>query len=220
MKLVLFDIDGTLINSVKTDDECFVQTFDELYNIDLTKANWNEFTHVTDWGLTQEIFEKWQGCVPTKEDIVTIKSHFYSLLQQRANEFTEVKNALTFIQQLSSMPDIEIGFATGGWRETAALKCNTIGLDLNRFMVQSSNDHFQRSKIIELVIKAAKNHQNREFDSITYFGDGLWDLKATQELGIDFIGVDAKRNHNLRNAGVENIIHNYMELDKILTWIK
>ena len=48
MKLVLFDIDGTLINSVKTDDECFVQTFDELYDIDLTKANWNEYTHVTD----------------------------------------------------------------------------------------------------------------------------------------------------------------------------
>ncbi|HAS47216.1 MAG TPA: hypothetical protein DCS93_42430 [Microscillaceae bacterium] len=220
MKLIIFDIDGTIINSVKTDDECFIQTFAALYQIDLAKANWNEFTHVTDWGLTQEIFEKWQGRMPTKEDIITIKNHFYGLLLQRANEFTEVKNALIFIQQLSSMPDVEIGFATGGWKETAELKCNTIGLDLNNFIFKSSNDHFQRDKIMELVIEEAVNkHHNAEFESITYFGDGLWDLKATQALGINFIGVDNTQNHKLRKAGVEKVISDYEDLDRILGWI-
>ncbi|OJJ20172.1 hypothetical protein BKI52_17010 [marine bacterium AO1-C] len=218
MKLIIFDIDGTIINSVKTDDECFIQTFAELYNIDLAKVDWNEFTHVTDWGLTNEIFEKWLNRLPAQTEINNIKTHFYNLLKQRVDEFTEIEQALSFIQQLAAMPDVEVGFATGGWRETAVLKCNAIGLHLNDFIFKSSNDHFKRSKIMASVVEEGKL-KHSAFETILYFGDGLWDLKATQELGIDFIGVDAKRNQKLRKAGVEKIISNYEGQDKIWEWI-
>ena len=221
MKLIIFDIDGTILDSVNADNKCFIQTFKDLYQIDLTNVDWNDFKNVTDTGLTIEIFEKWLKRIPEKVEIETIKTYFKSLIENCVNEFTEIEKALSFIKLLINKSDFEIGFATGGWKETAELKCNSIGLNLNEFIFKSCSDHFNRAKIIELVIKdALDKNSNKEYESILYFGDGLWDLKTTIELGIDFIGVDFNNNNKLYNAGVEKVIENYAELDKILNWIK
>lgn len=220
MKLIIFDIDGTILDSVNADDRCFIQTFKDLYQIDLTNVDWNDFENVTDAGLTIEIFQKWLNRVPKKEEIETIKNHFKNLLENSINEFTEIDKALSFIESLSKNPDFEIGFATGGWKETAELKCNSIGLRLNDFIFKSSNDHFNRAKIIELVIKEALDkHRIKNFETVIYIGDGLWDYKTTNELEIDFIGIDFKNNNKLYNAGVKKIIENYSEPNKILNWI-
>ena len=59
-----------------------------------------------------------------------------------------------------------------------------------------------------------------DFDSIFYFGDGLWDYKTTIELDIDFIGVDYHKNGKLINKGAKRVIQNYTDQEKILNWIK
>jgi len=220
MKLIIFDIDGTILDSVNADDKCFIQTFKDLYQIDLTDADWNNYINVTDTGLTIEIFEKWFNREPKKGEIKNIKSYFKNLLKERTQQFTEIEKSLSFIKLTSINPDFEIGFATGGWKETAELKCNSVGLNLNDYIFKSSNDHYNRGKIIELVIKEAlENHNKKEFESITYFGDGLWDFNATQTLGIDFIGVDFRNNGKLINSGAEKVIENFIESQKILNWI-
>lgn len=220
MNLIIFDIDGTILDSVNADDDCFIQTYRDLYQIDLGDADWNDFKNVTDSGLTNEIFERWLNRTPTVEEIDKVKSHFKDLLDQRVEEFTEIEGALSFIKSLSDKANFEVGFATGGWKETALLKCQSIGLDLNRFIFKSSNDHFNRARIIEMVIAEAKvKNQVGNFDTIVYFGDGLWDFKTTKELGIDFIGVDYKQNNKLRAAGTKKIIKDYNQPEKIINLI-
>ena len=183
-------------------------------------ADWNDFQHVTDTGLTVEIFEKWFLRVPYSEEVMRIKSHFRNLLAENVHQFTEVENSLAFIELISLHPDVELGFATGGWKETAELKCEAVGLKLDEYMVKSSNDHYHRAKIIELVVeKALSKHNLQEFETITYFGDGLWDFTTTQTLGIEFIGVDVHANEKLTNRGVEKVIRNFREVEKILNWI-
>ena len=41
MDLYIFDIDGTITNTVDIDDNCFQQTFEELYSINRKKINWD-----------------------------------------------------------------------------------------------------------------------------------------------------------------------------------
>ena len=220
MKLIIFDIDGTILNSVNADDKCFIQTFHDLYQIDLKNTDWNDFNNVTDTGLTIEIFERWFNREPKKEEIENIKTHFKNLLKEHTQEFTEIEKSLSFIELASTRTDFEVGFATGGWKETAELKCSTVGLNLNNYIFKSSNDHYNRGKIIEFVIREALEKQNvKEFESIIYFGDGLWDYKTTQTLGIEFIGVDFKRNRKLKRTGVEKVIENFIESEKIMNWI-
>jgi len=220
LKLIIFDIDGTIINSVKTDGECFIQTFNELHKVDLANTNWFDFKNVTDAGLTIEIFEQYLNRIPSEVDIQTIKMHFYKLLKRRIYKLTEIKGALSFIKNLSEKSDVEIGFATGGWKETATLKCKSIGFELNDYILKSSNDHFNRATIIEFVIKEALiKNKIEQFEAIFYFGDGLWDFNTTIELGINFIGVDCNNNKKLQLAGADKIIQNYTVQDTLWNWI-
>ncbi|NER16097.1 HAD family hydrolase [Spongiivirga citrea] len=220
MKLLIFDIDGTILDSVNADDKCFIQTFKDLYQISLINTDWNDFTNVTDTGLTIEIFEKWFNRKPKKEEIENLKLYFKNLLKDHIQQCTEIEKSLAFIKQTSLKTDFAVGFATGGWKETAELKCNSVGLSLNDYIFKSSNDHYNRAKIIEFVIEEALRINNvKAFESITYFGDGLWDYKTTRALGIDFIGVDFKNNRKLKNIGVEKVIGNFAEPEKILSWI-
>lgn len=220
MKLIIFDIDGTILNTVKTDDACFKQTFLDLYQIDVTNVDWNDYTNVTDTGLTIEIFEKRFNRKPKRGEIEKIKSHFKNLLKDHTQHFTEIENSLSFIELASRQSNFEVAFATGGWKETAELKCNAAGLHLGNYIFKSSNDHYRRDKIIAFVIQEAlKKKHGKQFDSITYFGDGQWDLKTAQILGIKFIGIDSNKNGVLKSIGVEKVIENFIETEKILNWI-
>lgn len=217
MKLIIFDIDGTIINSVKVDDNCFKSTFKKLHNIDLTDAYWNDFKHVTDIGLTIEIFDKWLSRIPTQLELKRIKSEFYQQVSLRTKDIKVIKGALEFIELTASLEGLEVAFATGSWKETAKLKCNAVGLSLDKYILKSSNDHFKRSKIIEFAIdEALKKQKLNAFDSVVYFGDGLWDLKTTSQLKIDFIGVDFTNNGKLKNVGCKNIIRDFADAKYIL----
>jgi beta-phosphoglucomutase-like phosphatase (HAD superfamily) len=129
MNLIIFDIDGTIVDSVQADDQCFIQSFEDLYSIDLSQSDWNDFKHVTDSGLTNEIFETHLGRSPLDEEILKLKNHFYKLLTQCCDEIIEIRGAINTLDSLIENPNISIAFATGGWKETAVFKLSTIGFD-------------------------------------------------------------------------------------------
>lgn len=210
--LVIFDIDGTIIDSVKTDDDCFMETFRNLYGIDLTGTDWNDFQHVTDSGLTREIFIQNFDRLPEVEEIEKIKTHFYGLLAQAENQYREIKGALAFIDQLAQHGQFQVAFATGGWRETAILKMNSIEFAIENHVFKSSNDHYSRAEITKLAIEESLSRANSSlFSAVTYVGDGLWDLHTSNGLGIDFIGVDAHGKGKLGKAGAEKIVRNFQD---------
>lgn len=219
MNLIIFDIDGTIVDSVKIDDECFIQSFMDLHSIDLSQSDWNDFKHVTDSGLTNEIFESHFGRSPLSEEIIELKNYFYKLLAQNSNEITEIRGANNTLNSLIDNPNITIAFATGGWKETALLKLSTIGFELDDLTLISSNEHFDRSEITRLAItESLSSLELDEFNTITYIGDGLWDYKTAHELGINFIRVDYSQNNKLINAGAINIITDLTNVQQIVEW--
>lgn len=221
MHLIIFDIDGTILDSVDEDDKCFIQTFSDLYQLDLGEVAWNDFKHVTDAWMTTDIFKQYFDRGPSAEELNQIKTRYYQLLDGVKHKFKAVNKALMFLELLHTRTDCIIGFATGGWGANAILKCSSVGLDLNRFIFKTSSDHFDRSRIVDLVVQEAQNkHQLNVFDSITYFGDGLWDYRTTELLGINFVGVDIHRNGKLAKVGVDQIINDYTNPTQILSWIQ
>ena len=221
MNLIIFDIDGTLVDSVKVDDQCFIRSFKDLHNIDLSRADWNNFEYVTDRGLTNEIFRTHFKRTPSEEEIIELKSYFYNLLEQRIDEIAEISGATQILNNLIERSDYLIAFATGGWRETALLKLNSVGLALGEATLISSNDHFDRSEITKLAIQETLTKSGLiKFDTITYIGDGLWDFNSALQLGINFIGIDSQRNNQLLNAGAVQVINNLEDLEQIIAWTK
>ena len=54
-KLAVFDIDGTLVQSLAVDEACFVRAFAEVLGIEDIDTDWAHYDHVTDDGVTNQI---------------------------------------------------------------------------------------------------------------------------------------------------------------------
>jgi len=215
MHLILFDIDGTITDSTKVDDECFIQSFQDLHKIDLKEASWSDFKHVTDSGLTFEIFEQHLDRQPSEEEISVLKRHFYTLLHLRKREIREIEGALNAIKFFTESQSFAVAFATGGWKETAVLKLSAIGLDPNEYILISASEHQSRAAITQLAIETSrKQYKLQAFESMTYIGDGLWDYQTTKELGINFIGIDYQQNNRLRAAGAPRVLVDLIDIEK------
>ena len=55
----MFDIDGTLINSNKFDEDCYIKTARTVLGIDIS-SNWEEYPFATDSGILDEIIRRYR----------------------------------------------------------------------------------------------------------------------------------------------------------------
>ena len=222
MILVVFDIDGTLMNTKEVDDTCFINSLKECWNCDLKEVDWSNYKNVTDTGLAKDIFKEFFKKEINESELHNLKKIFYSKINSEADrhpqKFREIEGATRFIRNLKSK-NIAISFATGGWEITAKCKLKQINIELECFPYASSDDHFSRTEILNKSVQRAKQYYGNDFLKIIYVGDGIWDYKAACELNIEFIGIDYTEDGKLSNAGALRIVKDYSEQDTIMDMI-
>ena len=135
MKLALFDIDGTLTDFTGVDDWCMTETIRLFFDNDV-ECDWESFTHVTDPIIVRETVERttWKTC--TDEMFSKIKSHFLSLLAEKARtdpeRFSPVPDAKGFLEKLKTK-GIVIGLGTGSWKASTQIKLETAGFSYSNY---------------------------------------------------------------------------------------
>lgn len=222
MTLLIFDIDGTLTDTKEVDDDCFISAFFDEYNIALKNIDWTTFTNVTDYGLFLDIYSSVFNKKPTENDRLNFQRRFFEYLdiQLKSNpeKFKSVNGASTFINYCLDHTNFKIAFATGGWQYSANLKLQAADIFNVGIPISSCDILFRRQDIILEVIEKSKHHyKTQTFDTIIYFGDGVWDYKTTSELEIEFIGVDINNDKKLERLGVKNIINDFTDIVKVLS---
>ncbi len=218
-KLVIFDIDGTLTDTKKVDELCFVKTFRELFDIDLTNIDWSAFTTVTDTGLTRDVLLQ-QNKIIYERDLQHVQDTFHQHLTTSQKEnpdlFNEVTGSSNFFHYLSQHPDIEVGIATGSWEKSGIVKLDAIGIQAENYPYSNSDRFITREEIVADAIQQAKNTYQYNFTDITYFGDGIWDYKTCKNLGIPLIGIDHHNTEVLAEVGVKNIFQDFNNYKSII----
>ena len=86
MRLVIFDIDGTLTQTTKADEECFVRSLAEVCGFGEVDTDWSHYKHSTDSGILQEIYEAHAGRPPSPAEVSRFRQHFVGLLAQVSSE--------------------------------------------------------------------------------------------------------------------------------------
>ncbi len=223
-KLVIFDIDGTLTNTNETDHKAFEKAYLELYDIDVAGLDYEEVENYTDTGIAQHIFEVVIGRTCGPVDMRKIKKKVYQNLLDLYNEsesnFAEVKGAADFLEFLKTRDELCLAIATGCWEHSANFKLNVSGIDYEELPISNSDNDISRVGITKHVIEQAKKqYECAAFDEIIYFGDGAWDFKMAQALGIKLIGVDVNNNGRLKELGVQNIIKDYSNKEAVFNLI-
>ncbi|MFK7947787.1 MAG: HAD family hydrolase [Saprospiraceae bacterium] len=223
MKYIIFDIDGTLTNTKKVDDKCFIKAFEKTFGINIENEKWEAIKHVTDWGITEEIFLREVGRKPYQAEYDLMLSNHVQLLkeeeQKDKTQFAEINGAKVFFEKLSCTKDIKLGIATGAWEQSANLKLEAIGIDTKDICFSNSDYHKTRENITKDVIRQLNQKTNQTPETIIYFGDGEWDFKTCNNLGIHFIGIDVDNNDKLKKLGATTIFNNFLKSEDILNVI-
>ncbi len=203
-KHVMFDIDGTLVQSFEFDEQVFVEAVFEISGLDIDQ-NWASYPHVTDWGLIRSFCEKQASVNEFAAWYPAIKACFIDKISDYVKHYPvqPIPGAIAFFETLSADERYQVSIATGGWLETAKLKLKSAGFNINDTQVYSSNDHYEREQIMALAATSKK---------MNYFGDASWDKKACQRLGYNFIGVGPRVQHAQH-------IENYLDPNRALNFI-
>lgn len=215
MTAILFDIDGTLTDTKKVDDACFIQAFETVFGIDISRQNWSELKNVTDWGITEEIIVRERNSLPTGLEYERLTQEFVRLLQEELQadktQFQEITGAFDFIQFLKQKAEVAIGIATGGWEPSALLKLQAIGIDASEFAFSSSTRFKERTDIVSDTIQQLQAKLGAMPKRIIYFGDGVWDFLTCQQLGIEFVGIDSQECYILQNLGAKTVSKDFTQ---------
>src|SRR5881397_3889945 len=114
MHLVMFDIDGTLTETMKVDEECFVRSFKDVFGFADIDTDWSHYSRTTDSGIFHDVFTSCIGRSPTAQEISRFRQHFVGLLAQASSEtpFSSVTGASLLLSRPGGSAEHGVALAT------------------------------------------------------------------------------------------------------------
>jgi beta-phosphoglucomutase-like phosphatase (HAD superfamily) len=223
LKLVIFDVDGTLTDTNGVDDDCFLQAFEDALGITDISTDWESYPHTTDSAIALHVFQTKFDRAPQDEEIQKHKTRFLELLQIRSMmnpaQFVEITGAGAMLKRLRRESDWAIAIATGSRRDAVRLKMNAAKITGDDLPIASADDGLSREEILQIAVKMAlKVYNQLEFEKIVSVGDGVWDVRTAANLEMLFLGIgDKKTAVKLRQAGANIVLKNYADYDLFLS---
>jgi FMN phosphatase YigB (HAD superfamily) len=187
MHAAIFDIDGTLLDSDGVDGELYIAAVERVLGRVRIRENWGAYRHVTDSGILAEILRD-NGISGDAGVIAAIKATFVESLQHhiaKYGPFSEIPGARDFLSSLRNATDRACAYATGCWSTPALLKLRSAGFPVQGLPISSADDSYERCAIMENALRQLGDR----FESVTYYGDGVWDREAALSLGWGFVPV-------------------------------
>ena len=86
MHLVMFDIDGTLTETMKVDEECFVRSFKDVFGFADIDTDWSHYPRTTDSGIFHDVFTSRVGRSPLAQEVSRFRQHFIQLLAAASSQ--------------------------------------------------------------------------------------------------------------------------------------
>ena len=222
MKLLVFDLDGTLTKTNAVDEECFVQAFADVFRIRDVKTRWSEYDHVTDVGVLQQVFQNTFSRLPQRHEIVRFAECFAGLLDDRHSAgldvFDQIPGAASLLLNLASHSEWRVAIATGCLEVSAKVKIRASLLPANDIPAAFAEDGPSREAIVRTAVGRAKRcYQQSEFERVVSVGDAVWDVRAAQRLELPFVGVgDGENAGLLRNSGARAVIENFLNYEQCM----
>lgn len=198
--LIVFDIDGTLTQSVSAHQQAFTQALIEI-GVSKVPQNFGTFKHHTDFYIAKCIYEEHINQEFTPELLQAFEHHLLRYIKNVS--IKEIPGARKVLHQLESATPFGIAYATGSMEAPARYKLQSMEMVPPFSTLVGSNACETREGIVTEAISRAQEHYGvRNFDRIIAVGDGIWDLKTAQQLGLEFIGIGNIHKDSMMKNGM------------------
>ena len=217
--LMLFDIDGTLVQGAKCHYKAYIEGVKKFYGME-------EYVHsinaagksdklilqeiLTLGGLTaEEIQKNFQNCLDFMTD-------YY--LKNVQNENIRVLDGTAELLEELQRKNVLLGLVTGNLEPIAYAKLGRVSLDGYFSFGGFGSDNADRSLMVKKALIIAKNQLGFNGDKIFVIGDTPRDVEAAQAYNLKTIAVATGMysTQELRDCGADYVIENFKNKDKIL----
>ena len=215
MKLVIFDVDGTLMDSQAMIIASLTAAFT---GEKLPLPGRSEMLSIVGLSLVKAM----QALRPEDEEAVhhrlaeRYKQAFWGFRQGKAHPELPYDGALEALHRLRAREDTAIGIATGKSQRGVRHIVEQFGLEGVFSTIQTSDD--APSKPHPAMILQAIDAVGADPHATVMIGDAVFDMEMAQAAGVHGIGVSwgFQPAERLRAAGARTIIDNYAALDGAL----
>ena len=219
--LVMFDVDGTLTESLALDAETFLDAVRATFGFADVSNDWASYRHVTSVGVLQEIVEARLSRIQTDEESMRMQSCFRELLLPRIKAAGGVRpvpgGAAVIAHLAATSQEYAVALASGNWAATARDMLGSAGLSVTGVPGAFSDDDPTREGICRLAQRRAEEQHGRTFPRVIYVGDGVWDVRTARMLGYGFVGIGrGAAKAKLHAAGATEVLPDFKDTNAFL----
>lgn len=224
--LVLFDIDGTLVDCGVTAGVSFSQAFQEVYGIPCPIFPPEEVAGLTDSAILREIVCRLRLDLDEirQREILVFNRYARNLAAELQKQPARVlPGARQAVRAVRDRPGCAAGLLTGSTKRTANIKLESAGIDPGQFVCGAySEDGELRDSLPPVARGRFTKIFGREPKSTILIGDTPRDVQAALATRCLFIGVTTGRYDRsvLEKAGAEVVLKDLAETDLLLRAIE
>lgn len=228
MKVVLFDIDGTLINAGGAGSRALNRAVKLLHGADEVCSRFY-LVGCTDKANFRQAFMKAAGRRPAKKEISEIERKYLEFLPGevrsavREKRYGKIPGVSGFLRILRGQKNILTGLGTGNLKKGAVIKLKPSGLEGYFLFGGFGGDSYSRTEVFKGAVKKASAISGAAISAgdVYMIGDTHNDVVAGKEAGyhtgIVTCGFGDKRE--IIRAGPEIIEKDFRDLSPWLIWL-
>lgn len=224
-KLLLFDIDGTLVSVEKTPARQMLRrVVEEVFEITLPQDFVFHLGGKTDYQIITETLERLG--IPT-EQVQERRTRIYDKLVEHttplsnAAQMRVLAGVRDLITTLQTRTDVTLGLLTGNIKPTAYLKLRPHGLDAAFSFGAFGCDHIERTMLPPIALHRANSFVGREAfspENTVIIGDTLNDIRCAKAHEIKVVAVASGHDsaETLREAKADVVVNDFSDVQAMV----
>lgn len=228
MKIILFDIDGTLIKAGGAGARALNHAVEAMTGHPEACQSF-QLQGATDKANFSNAFKAGAGRKPTGREMAALTRKYVDRLPHevktsvKAKNYTKLKGVEKFLIKLAGFRDVLVGLGTGNLKEGAFIKLEPSGLMKHFAFGGYGCDSHHRCKVLEKAVERAARIAGKAIkpNEVFVIGDTHRDVEAAKEAGyhsgavLDGFGDDRE----LMRSNPELVAGNFSEMKPWLIWL-
>lgn len=215
-KLVLFDIDGTLLNCGKQVGHIFLEALEETYGA-FRKPERYSFAGKTDPLL---VIEMVRGAGLNLGDIhaglPNMRELYVRRLQERLDpaKVNLLPGVVELLERLARRDDVVLGLVTGNWRDGARIKLSPFSLGRFFSFGAFGDDGLDRRELVPVALdRARRAGHSFGLENVLVVGDTPLDVDCAHAAGVRCLAVATghTESDHLRQVGADWVFSDLLQ---------